>query len=193
MSSRCRLLSDSIQAEEHPRRRSAKAIAIIGPLKPTGSGSVLLDVQSLSSLDISTARRDSCMPLVKVNLLKGRSAEEKDSIAASIQSALVSTLEVPEADRYQLFNEYDGESLRHTSGYLGMTYTDQLLIIEITFLEGRDDELKKSLLAEINRNLVTAGLVGGDDVFVLITEIGRANVSFGKGLAQRAPTSQSAG
>jgi hypothetical protein len=26
-------------------------------------------------------------------------------------------------------------------------------------------------------------------VFVLITEIGRANVSFGKGLAQRAPTS----
>jgi len=28
------------------------------------------------------------MPLVKVNLLKGRSAEEKDSIAASIQSAL---------------------------------------------------------------------------------------------------------
>ena len=40
------------------------------------------------------------MPLVKVNLLKGRSAEEKDSIAASIQTALVSTLEVPEADRY---------------------------------------------------------------------------------------------
>ena len=98
-------------------------------------------------------------------------------------------LEVPEADRYQLFNEYDGESFRHTSGYLGMTYTDQLLIIEITFLEGRDDEVKKSLLAEINRNLVVAGVVGGDDVFVLITEIGRANVSFGKGLAQRAPTS----
>ena len=140
-------------------------------------------------VEVSTYRKDSCMPLVKVNLLKGRSAEEKGSIAASIQTALVSTLEVPDADRYQLFNEYDGESFRHTSGYLGMTYTDQLLIIEITFLEGRDDEVKKSLLAEINRNLVAAGVVGGDDVFVLITEIGRANVSFGKGLAQRAPTS----
>ena len=32
------------------------------------------------------------MPLVKVNLLKGRSAEEKDSIAASTQTALVSTV-----------------------------------------------------------------------------------------------------
>jgi phenylpyruvate tautomerase PptA (4-oxalocrotonate tautomerase family) len=133
------------------------------------------------------------MPLVRVNLLKGRSAEEKDSIATSIQTALVSTLEVPEADQYQLFNEYDGESFRHTSGYLGMTYTDQLLIIEITIREGDDDELKKSLLAEINRNLVAAGVVGGDDVFVLITEIRDANVSFGQGLAQRAPTSQSAG
>jgi phenylpyruvate tautomerase PptA (4-oxalocrotonate tautomerase family) len=129
------------------------------------------------------------MPLVKVNLLEGRSAAEKDSIASSIQAALVSTLEVPDADRYQLFNEYDRESFRHTSGYLGMTYSDQLLVVEITFLEGRDDEVNKSLLAEINRNLVAAGVVRGDDVFVLITETGRANVSFGKGLAQRAVSS----
>jgi len=133
------------------------------------------------------------MPLVKVNLLKGRSAEEKDSIAASIQTALVSTLEVHDDNRYQLFNEYDGENFRHTSGYLGMTYTNQLLVIEITVREGDDDEHKKSFLAAINRNLVAAGVVGGDDVFVLITEIGGANVSFGRGLAQRAPTSQSAG
>ena len=133
------------------------------------------------------------MPLVKVNLLKGRSAEEKDSIAASIQAALVGALGVPDEDRYQLFNEYDGENFRHTSGYLGMTYTDQLLVIEITVREGDDDEHKKSLLAAMNRNLVAAGVVGRDDVFVLITEIGGANVSFGRGLTQRAPTSQSAG
>ena len=133
------------------------------------------------------------MPLVKVNLLKGRSVEDKDAIAASIQAALVSVLEVPDADRYQLFNEFDEENFRHTSGYLDMTYSEQLLIVEITFLEGRDHELMKSLLAEINRNLVAAGVVASDDVFVMITEIGRANVSFGKGLAQRAPAVQPAG
>jgi phenylpyruvate tautomerase PptA (4-oxalocrotonate tautomerase family) len=130
------------------------------------------------------------MPLAKVNLLKGRSAEEKEAIAASIQAALVSTLEVSDANRYQLFNEYDGESFRHTSGYLGMTYTDQLLIVEITIRKGDDDEHKKSLLAEINRNLVAAGVIGADDVFVLISEIGDADVSFGSGIAQRAPTSR---
>jgi phenylpyruvate tautomerase PptA (4-oxalocrotonate tautomerase family) len=129
------------------------------------------------------------MPLVTVNLLKGRSAEEKGLIAASIQAALVSTVEVSDGNRYQLFNEYDAENFRHTGGYLGLTYTDQLLIVEITVREGDDDAHKQSLLAEINRNLVATEVVGPDDVFVLITEIDGANVSFGKGLAQRAPTS----
>jgi phenylpyruvate tautomerase PptA (4-oxalocrotonate tautomerase family) len=133
------------------------------------------------------------VPLVKVNLLKGRSTEEKGSIAASIQAALASTVEVPDDNRYQLFREYDGENFRHTSRYLGMTYTDQLLVIEITVRQGDDDEHKKSLIAAINRNLVAAGVVGGDDMFVLITEVGGADVSFGRGLAQRAPTSQPAG
>ncbi|HET6763636.1 MAG TPA: tautomerase family protein [Longimicrobiaceae bacterium] len=126
------------------------------------------------------------MPLVKVNLRRGRSAAEKDGIGAAIQAALVETLGIPDEDRYQLFVEHEDENFRHTGGYLGLTYTEQLLMIEITFVVGRDDTVKKALLAAINRNLTAAGLVRADDVFVLITEVGRANVSFGGGLAQRA-------
>jgi phenylpyruvate tautomerase PptA (4-oxalocrotonate tautomerase family) len=135
------------------------------------------------------------MPLVKINLRKGRSAQEKDAMAAAVQAALVSSLAVSDADRWQVFNEYDEANFRHTSGYLGMTYTEQLLVIEITRggLPALDDEIKKSLFADINRNLVSAGVVRGDDVFVMITEIGRANISFGQGLAQRAPDTQQAG
>ena len=68
-----------------------------------------------------------------------------------------------------------------------MTYSEQLLIVEITSLEARDDQLKKPLLAEINHNPVAAGVVAADDVFVMITEIGRANVSFGGGGAPGTP------
>jgi hypothetical protein len=42
-----------------------------------------------------------------------------------------------------------------------MTCSDQLLIVEITSLEDRDDQVKRSLLVEINHNLVAAGVVGG--------------------------------
>ena len=52
---------------------------------------------------------------------EGRSAAEKPTIALSIHSALVSTLEAPHADRHQLFNEYDAENFRQTGSYLGMT------------------------------------------------------------------------
>jgi hypothetical protein len=41
-------------------------------------------------------------------------------------------------------------------------------------------------LQAINANLVAKDLVHTDDVFVIIAEVGRANVSFGRGLAQRA-------
>jgi hypothetical protein len=90
----------------------------------------------------------------------------------------VSTLEAPDADRHQLFNEYDAENFRQTGSYLGVTYSEQLLIVEITSLEDRDDQLKKSFLVETK---VAAGVVAADDVFVMITEIGRANASFGGG------------
>ena len=39
------------------------------------------------------------MPFVNVNLLNGRSTEEKDAIATSIQAALVGTLDVSDANR----------------------------------------------------------------------------------------------
>jgi hypothetical protein len=105
----------------------------------------------------------------------------------------VSTLEAPDADRDQLFNEYDAENFRQAGSYLGMTCSEQLLIVEITSLEARDDQLKKSLLVEINHNRVAAGVVAPDDVFVMITESGRARVSLGGGAAPAAPASEPVG
>jgi phenylpyruvate tautomerase PptA (4-oxalocrotonate tautomerase family) len=59
-------------------------------------------------------------------------------------------------------------------------------MIEIAFIEGRSDDLKKALLADLNRRLVETTDVRSDDVFVAMYDIGAANVSFGRGLAQRA-------
>jgi phenylpyruvate tautomerase PptA (4-oxalocrotonate tautomerase family) len=126
------------------------------------------------------------MPLVKVSMLKGRPLDEKNAISASIQAALVAELKVPNEDFYQLFSELDDDDFRHTNAYLGLEYTDRLLVIEITIIQGRNDEIKKAILARIDENLVAAGVARADDVFVMITEIGAANVSFGRGIAQRA-------
>lgn len=127
------------------------------------------------------------MPLVKINLRQGRTTSEKDRIAAAIHAALVDRLLIPADDRYQLFLEFDPENFRHTAQFLGVSYSPQLLIIEITMIEGRDEEVRKSLLSEIAGNLAAAEMVSADDVFIVLTEISAANISFGRGLAQRAP------
>ena len=76
------------------------------------------------------------------------------------------------------FNEYDADNFRQAGSYLGTTYSELLLIVEIASLENREDQRKKSLLVEIKD---AAGGVAADDVFVMITDIGRANASFGGG------------
>ncbi len=126
------------------------------------------------------------MPVVAFNLLKGRSPESKRKMADAVQAAIVSTIGVPDEDRYQMFREYSEGDYIHTDGYLGISHSPKLLILEITFIHGRSDDAKKALLRAINDRLVETGEISAADVFVAIHEVGRANISFGRGLAQRA-------
>jgi phenylpyruvate tautomerase PptA (4-oxalocrotonate tautomerase family) len=126
------------------------------------------------------------MPVATFNLRKGRTAESKRKMADAVQAAIVDKLNVPDEDRYQLFREYDNDDFIHTPGYLGISYSSQLLVLEVTFIHGRPDEIKKALLDDINRRLVATGEISADDVFIVLHEVGWANVSFGRGLAQRA-------
>ena len=127
------------------------------------------------------------MPLAKIHIRKGHRAEKKRAIADAVQASLIATLEIPEQDRFQLIQEYEDDHFIHTDAFLDLTYTRDLLMIEIAFIEGRSDELKKALLADLNRRLVETADVRPDDVFVTMYEVGAANVSFGRGLAQRGP------
>ena len=129
------------------------------------------------------------MPLVTINLRKGRPPKVRRAIADAVQAALVNILGLPDADRYQLVREYDPENFIHTDAYLDLEDSTDLLMIEIAFIEGRSDETKKALLKDLNRRLAATGSVRPNDVFVTIFEAGRANFSFGKGLAQRATES----
>ena len=54
------------------------------------------------------------MPLPKIDFLKGARLRRKPR-SPSIQSALVSTLEAPDADSYQLLHGSDAENFRQTS------------------------------------------------------------------------------
>jgi phenylpyruvate tautomerase PptA (4-oxalocrotonate tautomerase family) len=129
------------------------------------------------------------MPLTKVHLRHGSTPEKRRAIADAVHKSLVDILGIPEQDRFLVIVEYTADNFVHTPSFdlYELSYTDDLLMIEISFIEGRSDDVKKTLISELNARLTAAARVRTDDVVVVLYEVGRANVSFGQGLTQRAP------
>ena len=103
-----------------------------------------------------------------------------------LQAALVNTLCVPPEDFYQLIFELPKKRFLHTPSFVGMHYTDDLIILELTFIEGRLKETRLALLMDINSRVAAATGVSPDDLMITLYEAPGENFSFGQGEAQRA-------
>jgi hypothetical protein len=60
----------------------------------------------------------------------------------------------------------------------------------VTFISGRSKEKRLALLKEINNRVVAAASISPDDLQILLYELPGENISFGRGLAQRAHISE---
>ena len=102
-----------------------------------------------------------------------------------MHEALVS-VGVPKDDRFQVIHEHEPPNFVFDPSYLGVRRTEDLVIIQITWNEGRTVEQKKALYKAIADGL--AGKLGlrREDVFVSLVEVKKENWSFGNGIAQYA-------
>jgi phenylpyruvate tautomerase PptA (4-oxalocrotonate tautomerase family) len=105
------------------------------------------------------------MPLVKIELQKGRSAEYKKAILNGVHSALVEAFKIPDYDRNQRIHELDSECIE-----LPPNKTEQSTLIEITAFKGRSGLAKKNLFQSIVRNLQMSPGISGDDIMIIIHE-----------------------
>jgi hypothetical protein len=105
---------------------------------------------------------------------------------SSFQAALMNTLRVPPVDFYQLIFELPKNRFLHTPSFVGMHYTDDLIILDVSFIQGRPKETRLALLKDINTRIATAASVSPDDIMITLYEVLGENISFGRGEAQRA-------
>ena len=78
------------------------------------------------------------MPLAKIHVVEGRYDEARiGKVSNAVQEALMNTLHVPPEDFYQLIFELPRNRLLHTPSFVGMQYTDDLIILDVTFIQGR--------------------------------------------------------
>ena len=91
------------------------------------------------------------MPVVKIEVQKGNSAEYNKAIFDGIHSALVEAFKIPDSDRIQRLYELDSDCRE-----LPPNKTEQFTLIEIIAFKGRSNEAKKNLYQAIVRNLKMA-------------------------------------
>ena len=126
------------------------------------------------------------MSLAKIHVLKGRYDQaDYQGIQRHPSSLDEYTSRAPE-DFYQLIFELPKNRLLHTPSFVGMHYTDDLIILDVTFIQGRPKETRLALLKDINTRVAAAAGVSPDDMMITLYEVPGENISFGQGEAQRA-------
>lgn len=101
------------------------------------------------------------MPLVEIQVLKGRSAPEKKALFDAVHAALMNALKISDDDRLQRLVEHGSDDFEVPSP----TFT----IVRITMFPGRSETAKRDLYQAIVRNLGELG-IPGNDVFIVLDE-----------------------
>lgn len=125
------------------------------------------------------------MPLVRVDMLAGKSPELRAALGEAVQSALHGALDVPLEERFQVIAEHPPGGLVVDPGYLGVARSADAIIVQVTLNRGRD-AAKKKLFATLAAALQAATGIRREDVVVSLVEVGREDWSFGNGEAQLA-------
>lgn len=127
------------------------------------------------------------MPVAKIHVLEGQYDEARlTRVSKAVQEALMSILKVPPDDFFQIIHVLPRSRFRHTPSFVGMSYSDDLVLLELTFISGRPKETRLALLKDLNGRIVAGAGISPDDLMIQLYEVPGENISFGQGLAQRA-------
>ena len=126
------------------------------------------------------------MPLVRIDLHKGKDAAYRQKLGEVVYQALRSATNVPEGDRFQVITEHEPANFPFDRHYLGIERSDDFVLIQITFNAGRTLDQKKALYKAIADGAHDALGIRKEDVFINLVEVPKENWSFGNGIAQYA-------
>lgn len=133
------------------------------------------------------------MPFARIHIHEHRYDDSRlDALSGAVQASLIAVLGIPEDDFFQIIDELPKRRFRHTPAFLGMQYSDDFILLELTFIVGRPKEKRLALLAELNRRIVAATGIAPEDLVIVLQEVPGENLSFGRGQAQRAHIGQPA-
>lgn len=126
------------------------------------------------------------MPLVRIDLPQSIDAQTAQRIGAAIDQAMMDIINVPQGDKFQIIARHPPEGRNLTQEYLGIAYSNNMVLIQITLNQGRTLEQKRAFYARVAHELAGLGL-RRQDVVINLVEVAKENWSFGNGEMQYGP------
>lgn len=123
------------------------------------------------------------MPLVRITQQDVRTPEQTRRMAVIVQDVMLELFAAPPGDRYQIVETLPVGAIIAEDTGLGLERSDGVVILHIT-QQGRGEEQKQAIYAELSARLAAAGLVREDDLIISVVENGHEDWSFGRGRAQ---------
>lgn len=105
------------------------------------------------------------MPLVRIEMKKGKSAEYKKTMLDCVHSGLIMALGIEDWDRFQRIIEIDRTDFETAPGK-----TDNFVIIELVLFPGRSKDQKKNAIEIITAKLGEELSIEPTDVIIVIIE-----------------------
>ncbi len=127
------------------------------------------------------------MPLARIDLMKGKSVEYRQTVGDVVYTAMVEELKIPVNDRFQVIAEHDPDNFIFDKNFWDITRTEDLIFVQMA--TGSPDPTATNIPTEHKRNFykrIADGLhdrlgVRREDVFISLIMNGRDDWSFGNG------------
>ncbi len=127
------------------------------------------------------------MPLVRIDVPDHLAKGLESQIGDLVYDAMLECLKVPVDDKFQVLTRHAESQIVKPKSYLGIEYSDQLIIIQITLNEGRDTDVKKAFYAKVAHSLHSRLNIRKEDILISLVEVNKENWSFGDGEMQYGP------
>ncbi len=123
------------------------------------------------------------MPLLRFDLIEGRSPDELQALLDAAHRAMLAAFKVPERDRYQIVTEHKrGHMIIEDTG-LGIPRTDKVVFLQVTS-RPRGRAAKEAFFKLLAEELERSCGLAPSDLVVSIVENTDEDWSFGHGRAQ---------
>lgn len=125
------------------------------------------------------------MPLARIDIPVGKSADYGKTVGGVVYDTMVSVLNVPQNDRFQVIGEHQvGTGLIADPNYLGVNRSENVLFVQLTLNEGRSVEAKQAFYKALADGLNARLGLRREDLVINLVEVKKENWSFGNGIAQ---------